>query len=288
MRRLIINADDFGLTSGVNQGIVKAHREGVVTSSTLMACGAQFSDAVRLTAENAQLSVGCHVMLVDGVPLLQPGSVSSLISNSRSYFRQSIVSFAARATTGRLDADQIEAEVVAQIRKLQSTGIQVTHLDTHKHTHMFPVALRGILRAAQKCGVRAIRNPFEPLVFAASGSWKRQFQLGVLRRYRGIFRRELEQAEMVTPHGCIGIVATGGLTAEIFDSLIRDLPEGTWEFVSHPGYNDSALAQVATRLRESRERELEILTRPGLRKTVEACGIQLISYRDLSNAANTT
>jgi len=283
VRRLIINADDLGLTSGVNQGIVKAHREGIVTSSTLMACGAQFSDAVRLIAENAQLSVGCHAMLVDGRPLLQPVSVSSLISKSGSHFRQSIVSFAARAATGRLDQDHIEAEVTAQIQKLQRAGIHVSHVDSHKHTHMFPVALRGILRAAQKCGVRAIRNPFEPLVFAASGSWKRQFQLGVLRRYRGIFRQELEKAEMVTPDGCIGIVATGGLTAEVFDSLIRALPEGTWEFVSHPGYNDPELGQVATRLRQSREKELEILTRPSLRKTVEAGGIQLISYRDLAN-----
>jgi hopanoid biosynthesis associated protein HpnK len=283
VRRLIINADDFGLTSGVNQGIIKAHRQGIVTSSTLMACGAQFSDAVRLAAENSQLSVGCHVLLVDGRPVLDPQNISTLLSNSGSHFRQSIVSFAARAATGRLDQDHIEAEVTAQIQKLQRAGIHVSHVDSHKHTHMFPVVLRGILRAAQKCGVRAIRNPFEPLVFAASGSWKRQFQLGTLRRYRGIFRQELEKAEMVTPDGCIGIVATGGLTARIFDSLIQSLPEGTWEFVSHPGYNDSDLGQVATRLRQSREKELEILTRPGLRKTLEDCGIQLISYRDLAN-----
>ena len=248
-----------------------------------MACGAQFSDAAHLAAENSQLSVGCHVLLVDGRPVLDSQNISTLLSNSGPYFRRSIVSFAARATTGRLDEHEIETEVTAQIGKLQRAGIHVSHVDSHKHTHMFPVALRGILRAAQKCGVRAIRNPFEPLIFATSGNWKRQFQLGMLRRYRGIFRHEIAKAGMVTPDGCIGIVATGGLTATIFDSLIQSLPEGTWEFVSHPGYNDSDLGQVATRLRQSREKELEILTRPGLRKTLDDCGIQLISYRDLAN-----
>ncbi len=285
MRRLIVNADDFGLTSGVNEGILKAHREGIVTSSTLMACGPQFLEAARLAADNAHLSVGCHVVLVDGSPILAPQQVPSLLSNSSFRFRQSIVSFAARATTGKLDEDEIEAEVAAQIQKLQAAGIHVTHVDSHKHTHMFPVVLRGILKAAHKCGVRAIRNPFEPLIFAKSGNWKRQFQLGVLRRYRGVFRRELEQAGMVTPDGCIGIVATGGLTAEIFDGLIRDLPQGTWEFVSHPGYNDSDLAQVATRLRQSREKELSILTRANLKGLLENAGIQLISYRDFANGA---
>lgn len=283
MRRLIVNADDFGLTSGVNEGIVKAHRQGIVTSSTLMACGAQFAHAVQLANEHSALSVGCHVVLVDGVPLLSPDQVSTLLDNSSPRFRQSIVSFATRATTKRLNEDQIAAEVTAQILKLQSAGIQVSHLDSHKHTHMFPVALRGILKAAGRCGVRAIRNPFEPLIFASasSGSWKRQFQLGMLRRYRGTFRNELARAGMATPDGCIGVIATGGLTAQVFEALIGNLPEGTWEFVSHPGYNDSELQSVATRLRESRENELEILTAPGIRTLLENAGIELISYRNL-------
>jgi hopanoid biosynthesis associated protein HpnK len=283
VRRLIVNADDFGLTSGVNEGIVKAHRQGIVTSSTLMACGAQFEHAVRLAKEHSALSVGCHVVLVDGVPMLSPDEVSTLLDNSGPRFRQSIVSFAMRATTKRLNEDQIAAEVTAQILKLQSAGIQVSHLDSHKHTHMFPVALRGILKAAERCGVRAIRNPFEPLIIASasSGSWKRQFQLGMLRRYRGTFRNELARAGMATPDGCIGVIATGGLTAQVFEALIRNLPQGTWEFVSHPGYNDPELRSVATRLRESRENELEILTAPGIRTLLENARIELISYRNL-------
>jgi hopanoid biosynthesis associated protein HpnK len=282
VRRLIVNADDFGLTSGVNQGIVKAHQSGLVTSTTLMACGRRFDQAAELAKSNPGLSVGCHVVLVDGLPLMSAPHVSTLLENSGPRLRQSLLRFALRATTGRLDEDQIAEEVTAQIRKIQSAGIAVSHLDSHKHTHMFPAALRGILKAARAAGVGAIRNPFEPLVFARSGNWKRQFQVGLLRRYRGIFRGELQKARMATPDGCIGVLATGGLTQEIFEHLVRNLPDGTWEFVSHPGYNDAELDSVTTRLRESREKELRILTAPAVRKLLENAGIQLISYRDLT------
>jgi hopanoid biosynthesis associated protein HpnK len=284
VRRLIVNADDFGLTSGVNRGILEAHTSGVVTSATLMACGAQFAKAVALAAQAPKLSVGCHVVLVDGSPVLDSPRVASLIANSGPHFRESIISFALLATTGRLDQDQIEAEVTAQIKKLQTSGVRVSHLDSHKHTHMFPVALKGILRAARACGVRAIRNPFEPIVFATSGNWKRRFQLGILNKYQATFRDELAAARMVTPKGCIGIIAAGGLNMTTFQDLIRNLPEGTWEFVSHPGYNDSDLQEVKTRLRDSREMELAILTSEAVKVLLRKEGVELISYDDLAPA----
>lgn len=280
MRRLIINADDLGLTSGVNLGILKAHRDGLVTSTTLMACGERFSEAAELVRQAPRLSVGCHVVLVDGSPTLDADKVSSLL-NSGPHFRESLINFACVAIAGRLSEDEVEAEVTAQIQKLQSAGIEVSHVDSHKHTHMFPVISRGILRAAKKCGVRAIRNPFEPLVFASLRHWKRRFQLRVMQQYRGAFRSALEQAEMVTPDGCIGIAVTGGLTAEIFEMLIENLPEGTWEFVSHPGYNDSELDKIKTRLRESRDKELSILTLDKMKDVLRQQDIKLISYREL-------
>jgi chitin disaccharide deacetylase len=283
VRRLIINADDFGLTSGVNRGILESHQNGVVTSSTLMACGARFDDAAALAAQAPKLSVGCHVVLVDGSPILSGAEVSSLASNgSPPRFRESLISVACRAAAGRLDQEQIENEVTAQIRKLQAAGIAVSHLDSHKHTHIFPVVLRGMLRAAGNCGVRAIRNPFEPLVFAKVGSWKRQFQLRVLQRYRQGFRNELAKAGMVTPDGCIGIAIAGGLTLSAFQELIDRLPEGTWEFVSHPGYTDSELGEIKTRLRGSREKELAILTSDAAKESLRRAEIELISYRDLA------
>jgi predicted glycoside hydrolase/deacetylase ChbG (UPF0249 family) len=191
------------------------------------------------------------------------------------------MSFARLAITGRLKEEQIEAEVIAQIKKLQTAGIQVSHLDSHKHTHMFPVVLRGLLRAARACGIPALRNPFEPLVFASLRQWKRQFQLKLLQRFQAPFRKALSESGVRTPDGCIGIAATGGLTLQTFQSLLQTLPEGTWEFVSHPGFNDADLDKVRTRLRGSRDKELEILTSQTIRTAIQQARIGLISYREL-------
>jgi hopanoid biosynthesis associated protein HpnK len=279
LRRLIINADDFGLTSGVNRGIIDGHENGVVTSATLMACGEKFAEAAALVAQAPRLSVGCHVVLVDGAPVSNPAAVSTLTAEGK--FRDRLTSFAMFAAAGRLDIRQIEAEITAQIQKLQAAGIRVSHLDSHKHTHMFPVVLKGMLRAAKNCGIRAVRNPFEPLVFATVRHWKRQFQLRMMRRFRASFHAALAEAGVATPDGCVGIAATGGLNQQTFESLIQHLPEGTWEFVSHPGYNDAELDNVQTRLRDSREKELAILTSAATKDVLQREGIQMISYRDL-------
>jgi predicted glycoside hydrolase/deacetylase ChbG (UPF0249 family) len=114
------------------------------------------------------------------------------------------------------------------------------------------------------------------------GSWKRQFQLRILQRYRASFRNELAKAGMVTPDGCIGIAATSSLTLAGFQSLIERLPRGTWEFVSQPGYNGVELGEIKTRLRDSREKELAILTSDTAKESLRRERIELISYRDLA------
>jgi hopanoid biosynthesis associated protein HpnK len=282
VRRLIVNADDFGLTSGVNRGILQAHEHGIVTSATLMACGTKFQEAVDSAARSPRLSVGCHVLLVDASPVLDFQQVSTLATanSGAPKFRDSLISFAGLALGGRLDEDQIEAEIKAQIRKLQAAGIHVSHLDSHKHTHVFPAVFRPMLRAAKTCGVSAVRNPFEPLLFAGTRNWKRRFQLGILRSFATTFRKALKESGVVTPHGCIGIVATGGLTQQTFRQLIGNLPEGTWEFVTHPGYNDAELDGIKTRLRHSRENELAILTSPHAKELLQREEIELISYHE--------
>jgi hopanoid biosynthesis associated protein HpnK len=285
VRRLIVNADDFGLTSGVNRGIIQAHQSGIVTSATLMACGAKFQEAADLASRTPQLSVGCHVLLVDASPVLELMQVSTLASarSGTPKFRDSLTGFAGVAVAGRLDEGEIEAEITAQIRKLQSAGIRVSHLDSHKHTHLFPAVFRPMLRAAKKCGIPAVRNPFEPLLLAGTKNWKRRFQLGILRSFRRSFRKALEESGVRTPDGCIGIVATGGLTQQAFRHLIEELPEGTWELVTHPGYNDAALDGINTRLRESREIELAILTSPESKERLHGEGVELISYRKFAD-----
>ena len=285
MRRLIINGDDFGLTSGINRGIVEAHEHGVLTSTTLMANGMAFDDAARLAQSGSGWSVGCHVVLLDGQPLIDPSRIPTLVAGNDGHsFRDGIGGFAVRALTGRIDSEQVEAEVTAQIRKLQSHGggLARGHAQTHAHISPHCAASCG---PARMCGVTAIRNPFE--VVAANfarmqrGLWKRYAQVRTLRGLAGSFRREVAKAGLRTPDGTLGIVATGHLNPNLFQQIAEHMPEGTWEFVCHPGYVDAELAGIRTRLRESRQEELAVLTSPDTRVALEKCGIQLISYLEL-------
>lgn len=286
LRRLIVNADDFGFTSGVNRAIVEAHTRGVVTSSTLMANGAAFAEATQLAMGLPTLSIGCHVVLIDGEPVLDSTKIPSLTVKRK--FRDGLKEFAARAVIGRIDADDIAAEAGAQIRKIQSAGIAVSHVDTHKHTHLFPAILRPLLRAARECGVRAIRNPFGPRfpfrstqLLARPNLWKRLVEVRILRTFAGKFREAVDREGFVTPDGTLGIEVTGTLDETLFHAIAQSIPEGTWEFVCHPGHNDADLRAAKTRLRESRETELRVLTLPAARDLLAQDGIQLISYHDL-------
>lgn len=291
MRRLIVNADDFGLTRGVNRAIIEAHERGIVTSTTLMANSNAFDDAARLASQAPHLSVGCHVMLVDGSPILNAGNVSSLVVKDE--FRGGFGALAACAIRGRLNADELEAEATAQIKKIQAAGIAVSHLDTHKHTHILFSVLKPLVRAARTCGVRAIRNPFIPLQPLALAHlvrqprlWKRYSGLRFLRRGAEKFRRLVEAEDMVTSDGTFGMVVTGALDERLFQAVLGSIPPGTWEFVCHPGYNDAELSGVRTRLRESRVQELQLLTSAKARDILERNGVELISYRHLAGVRN--
>ncbi|MGA8868970.1 MAG: ChbG/HpnK family deacetylase [Candidatus Sulfotelmatobacter sp.] len=297
MRRLIVNADDFGFTAGVNRAIIEAHSRGVVTSSTLMANGRAFAEAIRMARSVPNLSVGCHVVLIDGEPVLDARQIPTLSSkvagaSATSHFRNGINSFAVRALAGRLNPDQIEAESVAQIRKIQSAGILVSHVDTHKHTHLFPQVLRPLLRAARSCGVRAVRNPFGPRrplrsqhLLTRPRLWTRYAEVHMLRRFAEGFLAAAKREGFVTPDGTLGIVVTGALNERLFRAIAESIPEGTWEFVCHPGYNDEELRSAKTRLRQSRETELRVLTMPDARELLMQEGIELISYRDLTSSS---
>jgi hopanoid biosynthesis associated protein HpnK len=290
VRRLIVNADDFAFTSGINRAIVEAHTHGIVTSSTLMANGPAFEEAVGQARAVPDLSVGCHVVLIDGEPVLDAARLPTLTSagSGAARFRDGLKSFAARALAGRLNSAEIEAEVTAQIRKIQSAGLTVSHVDTHKHTHLFPAVLQPLLRAARACGVQSIRNPFGPRrplksseLLVRPGLWTRYAEVRILRTLAGKFSDAVRREGLATPDGTLGIVVTGTLDEKLFRGIAAAIPEGTWEFVCHPGYNDDDLQRARTRLRESRETELRLLTMPDARQLLLDQGITLISYRSL-------
>lgn len=287
VRRLIINADDFGLTVGVNRAIMQAYEQGVVTSATMMANAGAVDDAVA-RARDTGLSVGCHVVLIDGEPLLPSADVSSLLGSDGARFRDGWLGFAARALRKRFAEDQIAAEVAAQIRNIQQHGVPVTHVDSHKHVHLLPQVLGPMLRAAKACGVRAVRNPFaplKPLAFAHLARrprlWTRYTEVKLLRGWYQSFRRTVADAGMITTDGTLGIVVTGALDEQLFAAIVGSLPEGTWELVCHPGYCDQELRDMRTRLRESRQQELRVLTSAGAHRTIEAAGVELVSYVEL-------
>lgn len=286
MRRLIINADDFGLTSGVNRAIAEAGRRGAVTSATIMANAPQFQEAVELAKSLPGLKTGCHVVLIDGKPVAE--SVPSL-AREAGRFRSSLKDFAWAAVRKQLSAEEIQREAEAQMRKIQSLGITLSHVDSHKHTHMFPQVLRPVLRAARACGIGAVRNPFEPLrtwpaplVAGTPGLWLRSAGVMTFQVFRTEFRKAIQDEGMLTTDGTVGIAATGKLDQKVLLAILGALPPGTWELVCHPGYADADLQAAGTRLVGSRQLELEALTSQATRKTIEDRGIELISYADLT------
>jgi len=234
LKYLIPNADDFGFTRDVNEGIVLAHREGILTATTLMATGAAFDHAVDLARENPDLDVGVHIVLVggEGFPPTLPRFLLSL---------------------GRI---RIYDELARQVDKVVKAGIQPTHLDTHKHTHLVPHVFDAMARVAQEFRIPWLRRRFGPF------GW-----LGA--------------------HGCrttdhfLGFEMTGRYGTSELVRLIRELPEGSTEFMCHPGFCTDELRAARTRLKESRRRELDALTSVEVRAAIEASGVKLVRYRDL-------
>lgn len=285
MRRLIINADDFGLTAGVNRAIVEGNRRGVISSATLMANAQATEAAIDLAKKRPELKTGCHVVLIDGVPLA--ANLPSL-TNGAARFRSSLKHFAMAAVRKQIAVEEIEREVEAQVRKIQSSGITLTHVDSHKHTHMFPHVLRPLLRAAWACGIRAVRNPFEPMrswpsgmVLSTPGLWLRSAGVMAFGVFAAEFRRAIKEQGMVTTDGTVGIAVTGLLDQQKLLRILDALPEGTWELVCHPGYSDADLQSAGTRLTQSRETELAALTSEATKETFARLKIKLISYADL-------
>jgi len=286
---LLINADDFGLTPGVNRSIAELHQGHALTSATLMATAAFFDDAVAQARANPGLEIGCHVLLVDATPALPPAQIPTLCPDGQA-LRPSLARFAADLYTGRIREAEIEAEATAQIRRLQAAGLRVSHIDTHKHTHLFPRVLRPLLRAARSCGIAAIRNPFEPawaLRATPSVSRLRRMAVVALDSNRRAFHRLVDESRVSTTAGTIGVLATGtadvpaalhALLAALAKSPHQDGP--VWELVCHPGYSDQHLDEVRTRLRASRAEE-----HAALLDQIPRSGVELGSWARLAGTS---
>jgi hopanoid biosynthesis associated protein HpnK len=290
-RNLIVNADDLGWTAGVNRGIAESHRNGIVTSASLLANGEAFAEAVELARDTRGLGLGVHLNLNDGPPVTPRESVPSLV-NDAGEFEGGPDGLLLKIATRGLSLREVELEWNAQISKVRDAGIEPTHLDGHKHVHMLPGLFEIALRLAKRHGIGAIRVSHEAssLRSALSTGHSRAgvvLKQGVQARGLKLLARDArEQAERTgvsTADYFCGIAQTGELTREGVARLLLSLPEGTTELMCHPGYADDALRKTATRLQGSRQKEVEILTNTEIRNLVASQGIRLIDYAFLAS-----
>lgn len=272
MQVLVANADDFGFTKGVNDGIVRCCRTGLLRSTTLMANGDAFDDAVRQARETPELDVGVHCVLISGAMLSRPGE--ALPSTYAGFLR--------RIAAGWRESE-IEAEVRAQIERICEAGIRPSHIDTHKHTHLLKRVRNVVLRLAEEYGIGWVRSPFDIPLIAGGGRTTprlRLFQKAVQPRAER-FRREIARAGLRTTEHFAGFSMTGQLRTEGLLELLRQLPDGATELMTHPGIHDAELEGARTRLKKSRQEEMEALTDPRVVEAAERLGIAVRSFADL-------
>ena len=268
-KQLVVNADDFGFTPDVNEGIVDANRRGILTATTLMANGEAFEHGVKLALQTPSLDVGVHLVLVSGRSLVTgkplPSTVGQLLS-----------ALAKRQI-------QVYDELAAQVKHVLKAGIQPSHLDTHKHTHLAPPVLDAVARIGQEYGIRWVRRPFDFPIDAARGAAPllKRMTSNALRLLRRRFHHVLTTYGCRTTDHFAGFQITGRFRAAELVRLLDALPDGTTEFMCHPGRCGDALRHAPTRLKESRERELEALLAPEVQDAVRRNGIQLVRYPEL-------
>jgi predicted glycoside hydrolase/deacetylase ChbG (UPF0249 family) len=264
---MAVNADDFGLTRDVNAGIVEAHVHGILTSTTLMANGVEFHDAVRLARECPTLDVGVHFVLVGGYSLLDP---SRELPHTVSGLMKAMA----------LRRIRVYEELRAQIVKVVEAGLQPTHVDTHKHTHLLPPVLDAVARLSEEFGVRWVRRPFDlPLTGSPDEvPWSKRAVSMAFNGVRGHFHRALARHHCSTTDWFAGFQITGRIGAHSVVHVLDHLPQGTTEFMVHPGFCTAELRAVRTRLKESREQELRALIHPDVREAVRRNSIRLTAY----------
>jgi chitin disaccharide deacetylase len=279
--RLIVNADDYGLAPGINRAVDELFDRHALTSATLMSGAAFAVDAAAFARDHPKLGVGCHLVLLDGSPLSDPASVSSLLGKDGGSMNPTLGTFVRQIFRGRIQPADIEREVTAQINRAIALGITPTHVDTHKHTHMFASVMEPVLKGAEASGITAIRNPFEPewSVRASSGAgFRRKTEVRLLRRLQEKFLGLVRDFGFATTDGTLGIAATGSLDSATLEAILGAAPDGTYELVCHPGYVDDALRSTSTRLLDSRSTELRSLSECAALLSQRA---ELISYREL-------
>jgi chitin disaccharide deacetylase len=285
LRQLVVNADDLGLTSGVNDGIFDAHDLGILTSASLFASAPATDDAVRRARTRPSLGVGAHLALVDGTPTLPARDVPTLVTGD-GRFHQSWRPFIVACLQGRVSLDEVERELTAQVERLVDAGVMPTHLDAHKHVHAYPPVFAIVARLAVRFGIAAVRVPYERWSLstllgrdgAAPPAARRQAWMNAAmfpwarRNYRVAAGLGLRVPRL------IGRIDTGVLDRAAIRRLLPDIGPGVTELMVHPGYVDAALRQLPTRLVDSRLEEVALLSSMTTRALLAREHIHLVRH----------
>jgi len=269
-KQLVVNADDFGFTPDVNEGILEAYRNGILTAATIMANGAAFDHAIELARQAPRIDIGCHLVLIGGQSLVTgaayPATVGQLLR---------------AIATRRI---RVYDELRAQVMRIIEAGLAPTHLDTHKHTHLAPPVLEAVARLGEEFRIPWIRRPMDFPLSAAHGAAPllKQLTSAGIGFLRGRFHRVVESHHCRSTDHFAGFQITGRFRTRELVELMGVIPEGSTELMCHPGRCGEALRNAPTRLKESREAELAALTAAEVREAVERAGIELVNYRELT------
>jgi predicted glycoside hydrolase/deacetylase ChbG (UPF0249 family) len=270
---LVVNADDLGLTRGVNRAVARAHREGVVSSTSLLAVGSAFDDAVEMLRSHPGLDVGAHLAIVgEDPPLLDPARVPTLLDR-HGHFPRSYRTVVARAAAGRIDPDDIRRELRAQLDRLLESGLTVSHLDTHQHLHLWPLVGDVVADLALESGVRWVRLPTS----------RSRWPVGVaVRRLSARLARKLDGSGLRHPGGYAGLDEAGRMRPAAFAAALAAVAGGDpAEINVHPGEaSDPDLARF--RWGYAWGDELRMLTDPGTKAAVVAHDMRLTSFAALA------
>lgn len=282
MKKLIVNADDFGLHTLINQGIIKGHREGFITSTSIMPSADAYEEAVELAKANPKLGIGIHLTLVGGVKsVLLKEQVPSLL-DAEGRFLPDYVAFAKRFYTGGVKGSELEAELRAQIEKALASGLKITHIDSHQHTHVLP-GMNGLVRKlCNEYNIKRERIPKEGYTFSGG------FQAGLGRK---IGRCGLSFCAALAASGAdkdgikhtdyfFGMLAGGHLNAELVGNIIRALPEGVSEIMTHPGLETAPLAKLYA-WHYTWETELASYLDESNKALIKERNVQLVSFENI-------
>ena len=275
MRRAIFSADDFGLSEGVNEAVERAHREGVLSTASLMVAAPAAADAVRRARRLPRLRVGLHLVVIEGASV-GPDAVPSLVDDAGDFPSDQLrlgIRYFFRPRARR----QLAAEIRAQFAAFARTGLRLDHANAHKHMHMHPTVGRLMIKVGREFGLPAIRIPREP-----SGPMRRSgTEIGVggraLNAWSGILRRQAARAGLRTNDFVFGIAWSGRMTRDRLLALAPNLPPGLSEVYFHPATRkDGALAALMPEYEH--QAELAALLDPDVAAAMAAAGVERSSY----------